>query len=501
MKALFLSIAVLLISPAGLFNSFCNAQGAESRLNESRQYSRPYQRKNAGNYNKLPQNLAAILSSGVKLPGEFSQNQNAFSQGYTNLRHTQSTETRWLPDSSITDSATLENGTFREWGRHNANAYTYDAKGNVLTDHSYRVNAPSPALIADVFIRNEYNGSGFLTVSTKQAYSNGTFKVIGIDSNFYDSHNNLARRAGYYLNSQNQWELLSYTNCINLYNSADQLIKTIYQARYGTYTDSSSVEFRELGPNGEVYKRVDKQRNSTMPAADSSLVETPTYYTWNNIYYDPETRPDSLYVKRFYDGEWRQVSLYTYRYDQYNGYVMTFYYGTSTADFGYGGVAYINDEHKHLSLFKAYETSATGEQQMQVQERYFNRYSAVNPDEPVQYVDYITYGNAATGDSISRVSYFGYTVVAGVQNEIAAQKAALYPNPFSSYITIQKPAGNFADAYTLCNLQGKVLKKGTLVPGETNQAIDADDLPAGIFMLSLSQKGKTLQTLKVCKTE
>jgi len=64
----------------------------------------------------------------------------------------------------------------------------------------------------------------------------------------------------------------------------------------------------------------------------------------------------------------------------------------------------------------------------------------------------------------------------------------IYPNPFAGHFTIELPGRQTEIFWRLYDLHGRVLKSGKIT--ETTQ-IQPDDLPGGIYLLSLVYKGRT----------
>ncbi|WP_445721722.1 T9SS type A sorting domain-containing protein [Flavobacterium sp.] len=76
---------------------------------------------------------------------------------------------------------------------------------------------------------------------------------------------------------------------------------------------------------------------------------------------------------------------------------------------------------------------------------------------------------------------------------------AMYPNPAISQVTLDLNFTQFQDVmkYELFNVNGKLLKTGTIVSNQTN--IDLDILPKATYVLNVITSNKLLKSFKLIK--
>ena len=87
-------------------------------------------------------------------------------------------------------------------------------------------------------------------------------------------------------------------------------------------------------------------------------------------------------------------------------------------------------------------------------------------------------------------------------NEIVAEKSAvvIYPNPFSSSVTIQFPKPVKNVELIIFNLHGQKIKSIKSISGE-NIKIDRGNIASGLYFIQLTQDGKVLTTNKLIITD
>lgn len=103
-----------------------------------------------------------------------------------------------------------------------------------------------------------------------------------------------------------------------------------------------------------------------------------------------------------------------------------------------------------------------------------------------EYLD--SYKNLVLYDTVSNVPE--YKVIEDFEN--AFKDLKVYPNPTSGVIHISSESD--IEAYTLCNLQGKIIQEG-----RTTTTIDLSELSSGIYILNLQNKEGHKKQMKVVK--
>ncbi len=63
----------------------------------------------------------------------------------------------------------------------------------------------------------------------------------------------------------------------------------------------------------------------------------------------------------------------------------------------------------------------------------------------------------------------------------------VYPNPTNDHLTVENPASNSADRYSIKNVLGQIVLDGNLVSGE--QDIDVSHLVEGNYIISVYKGG------------
>ncbi|MES2389757.1 MAG: T9SS type A sorting domain-containing protein [Bacteroidota bacterium] len=456
---------------------------------------------------KLPDNLAALLSASDKMPEATRRNLESQADHFRNAvraKHLQSVNNFITFDSAVYDSTPGGPQPGRPaWGRSEGAAYTRSQSGQVMQYRRYSTEAPSPILHPYYSTDYEYNALGLVTVRTVWYTRLGVPRLQSIDSITYDSHNNISHGVSkYYYNDTLGYSFI--TDYENIYNSAGYLIKTTYTSRSpqsaGSY--SSTVAFPELGPAGEVHKKVESYAVNDTAAGDTNISITPTYYAWAGNESDPGTKPDSVIYFRGTNGAQNEYILTKYTYGPNNYRQQTnFYFYNDTLYIG-GGETFEYDTHGNLSLNQFDSVSFTGDRTMRFKYDFVNQYT---PEGALYRTIQVLTGNfnfTHLNDSIGRITYFGFREFAAVSPLMAEGRVATsYPNPFNTSLTISLPAGFNADTYTITDLSGRLMKQGTISAADSKANFETGGLSAGIYLLRLSRDGRSLQTLKICKTE
>ena len=87
--------------------------------------------------------------------------------------------------------------------------------------------------------------------------------------------------------------------------------------------------------------------------------------------------------------------------------------------------------------------------------------------------------------------------VTGIKkNTVSGQDILLFPNPAQDYLKIQNQHNNIFK-YELVNINGQILKKGTVEKGELT--INISDLKPGSYLFKLIRNKNVLQVQKVLK--
>ena len=74
----------------------------------------------------------------------------------------------------------------------------------------------------------------------------------------------------------------------------------------------------------------------------------------------------------------------------------------------------------------------------------------------------------------------------------------MYPNPFNTSLTIDNQAGKVV-AYTLMDLQGRILKAETNLKAGLVQINELDELAHGTYVILLTGKNQERGSIKVMK--
>jgi hypothetical protein len=79
---------------------------------------------------------------------------------------------------------------------------------------------------------------------------------------------------------------------------------------------------------------------------------------------------------------------------------------------------------------------------------------------------------------------------------VSKQDILVFPNPVQNYLTIQNP-NNYIFNYELVNLNGQIIKKGTIENMELT--LNISELTSGNYLFKVIRNKSVLQTLKVTK--
>lgn len=104
----------------------------------------------------------------------------------------------------------------------------------------------------------------------------------------------------------------------------------------------------------------------------------------------------------------------------------------------------------------------------------------------------VTVSDSNSCENVSLVFPFNSVGV----TEISSLQLAVYPNPTAGLFTIQNGTGLSELNYTVADMTGKSIRKGTIT-GE-NLVMDISELPSGIYLLNL-ENNKMVQTVKLVK--
>ncbi|QHJ07638.1 T9SS type A sorting domain-containing protein [Hymenobacter busanensis] len=123
--------------------------------------------------------------------------------------------------------------------------------------------------------------------------------------------------------------------------------------------------------------------------------------------------------------------------------------------------------------------------------------SGGNVSYSLNYVAYTT-GNSSGGSVSPGLLHPIETFVLSSKVRSTALKYEVYPNPTSGGVTLQA-AGAFLRnySYRLCDLQGRVVESQPL--GGPTTGISLEQLPAAVYILTVSQGNKATQTFKIIK--
>jgi len=107
---------------------------------------------------------------------------------------------------------------------------------------------------------------------------------------------------------------------------------------------------------------------------------------------------------------------------------------------------------------------------------------------------------STTAEGLSNIDQIGYVsaglakgscVITGIEETEESQNCSVYPNPFTSNITI---VANGAFTFSVLDVTGKVLEKGEA----NNEAKVCENLSSGLYMIQINQNqlSKTFSVIK-----
>jgi hypothetical protein len=106
--------------------------------------------------------------------------------------------------------------------------------------------------------------------------------------------------------------------------------------------------------------------------------------------------------------------------------------------------------------------------------------------------------NSAGSIQIGIQQAINISVILGIENKEIELVYSIYPNPTSSFLTL-KYTGIYSDGikYQLIDLQGKILKEGSILNLENK--IELDNFNPSTYILNVFESTKLIKSFKIIK--
>ena len=359
-----------------------------------------------------------------------------------------------------------------------------------------------------------YDAQGRLTARVITTPNSNQF--ISRETMTYDSRGNEAEYRGEKWNGTS-WDQVSGFRRTTIYNAAGNKTSVIYEdwsstsnameitgselMTYDTSNRMTSLTYQAWDGTGWVpTDRMNLHHNGGV--ATSAVMQQYNGFAWEDIYRALNLTwhvlyeiPSAYELEAYMGNIWVKEEKYTAIYDQYGGHqgIYQSWTGTAWENASRETVGYDPNRNYIGSKDERWD-AMTGAWEFSWADRHILTYSGIDVTERI----YQDSGFAPAGlleDRFKEVySNFQSFAVAGLNKTLAAFAVNVYPNPATSFLTVDFPENkNTALTATLLDITGKTWLTENFKADQPKQ-LNMEALPKGIYLLQLkTAKGTSVQ--------